>query len=486
MLPHDLEAVIGLEVHVQLKTRTKAFCACPVVFGAAPNGAVCPVCLGYPGALPVPSREMAALAARLALAAGCDVHARSAFARKSYFYPDLPKGYQITQYDRPLATGGRIDVRDADGTARSVRLRRVHLEEDAGKSIHDAQGGDVPPDVTLVDLNRAGTPLAEVVTEPDLRAPAEASDFLSRLRRLVRWIGVSDGSMEEGSLRCDANVSLRPAGATELGTRVEVKNLNSIAHVRKALEHEVSRQAAVLGAGGAVAAESRLFDPASGSTCPMRGKEETADYRYFPDPDLGLLVLDEAWLGEIAASLPEPPEAREARLAVTFGLASSDAATLCATRPLADAFEDAVALHPSNARGIAAWFLGDLLARMSDSDRQEGRLPVPPTEIARLVARIDDGTISGRIAKELFELLRAGARGVDGLIRERGLAQVTDEVPIRAAVDAVLAANPAQVAAYRGGRSVVFGWFVGEVMKATSGKASPDVANRLLRERLDT
>ncbi|MDX9735111.1 MAG: Asp-tRNA(Asn)/Glu-tRNA(Gln) amidotransferase subunit GatB [Thermoanaerobaculia bacterium] len=485
MLPHDLEAVIGLEVHVQLRTRTKAFCACPVVFAAAPNSAVCPVCLGYPGALPVPNREMALLGARLAIATGCDVHARSAFARKSYFYPDLPKGYQITQLDRPLATGGRVDVRAADGSTRSVRLRRIHLEEDAGKSIHDAEGDDVPPGVTLVDLNRAGTPLAEIVTEPDLRAPAEASDFLSRLRRLVRWIGVSDGNMEAGSLRCDANVSVRPAGTETLGTKVEIKNLNSITHVRMALEHEVARQAGVLRAGGAVAAESRLFDPASGTTRPMRGKEETEDYRYFPDPDLGPLVLDAAWLAEIAASLPEPPEAREARLAADLGLSPADAATLCATRPLADAFEEAVALHPSNARGVAAWFLGDLLARMGDADRQVGRLPVPPGEVARLVARIDDGTISGRIARELFALLCAGARDVDGLIRERGLLQVTDETPIRAAVDAVLAASEAQAAAYRGGKSSTFGWFVGQVMKATGGKASPAVVNRLLRERLD-
>ncbi|HRY44373.1 MAG TPA: Asp-tRNA(Asn)/Glu-tRNA(Gln) amidotransferase subunit GatB [Thermoanaerobaculia bacterium] len=485
MLPVDLEAVIGLEVHVQLKTRTKAFCACPVVFGAAPNGAVCPVCLGYPGALPVPNREMAALGARLALATGCDVHARSAFARKSYFYPDLPKGYQITQFDRPLATGGRIDVRGTDGTARAVRLRRVHLEEDAGKSIHDAQGEDVPPGVTLVDLNRAGTPLAEIVTEPDLRTPSEAADFLSRVRRLVRWIGVSDGSMEEGSLRCDANVSLRPAGAEEPGTRVEVKNLNSIAHVRKALEHEVSRQAEALRAGRAVAADSRLFDPASGSTRPMRGKEESEDYRYFPDPDLGPLVLDGAWLEELAASLPEPPEAREARLVAQLGLSPADAATLCATRPLADAFEEAVALHPSNARGVASWFLGGLLARMGDSARQEGRLPVAPAAIARLVARIDDGTVSRRIAAELVDLLCAGAGDVDGLIRERGLFQVTDEGPIRAAVDAVLAANPALAAACRGGKSASFAWFVGQVMKATGGKASPAVVNRLLRERLD-
>jgi aspartyl-tRNA(Asn)/glutamyl-tRNA(Gln) amidotransferase subunit B len=485
MSPSAFEPVIGLEVHAQLRTRTKAFCGCAVVFGAEPNTAVCPVCLGYPGALPVPNREMVTLALRIALATGCTVHRSSTFARKNYFYPDLPKGYQISQYDRPLATGGTVEVRGEGGVLRPIRLHRIHLEEDAGKSIHDTPWDDVPSDVSLVDLNRAGTPLAEIVTEPDLRSPEEAYDFLLRLRRLVRWVGASDGNMEEGSLRCDANVSLRPAGAVPYGIRVEVKNLNSIAHVKKALEHEIARQAETLRGGGAVVQETRLFDPGSGVTRPMRSKEEAMDYRYFPDPDLGALVVDEAWLGDVAASLPELPEARAARFVAALGLPPSDAATLCSARPFADAFEEAVASHPANPKGIANWFLGDLLARMTDADRQEGRLPVAPAAVARLVARIDDGTISGKIAKELFPLLCEGPADVDALIREKGLVQVTDEAPIRAAVETVLAANAAQVAAYRGGKAAAFGWFVGQVMKATGGRASPAVVNRLLRERLD-
>ncbi|MBK8594415.1 MAG: Asp-tRNA(Asn)/Glu-tRNA(Gln) amidotransferase subunit GatB [Holophagales bacterium] len=481
----DFETVIGLEVHAQLKTRTKAFCACPVVFGASANTAVCPVCLGYPGALPVLNREMVSLALRLALATGCRVHGTSVFERKNYFYPDLPKGYQISQYERPLATGGSIEVRGEAGAPRAIRLHRIHLEEDAGKSMHEAPWDDAPADSSFVDLNRAGTPLAEIVTEPDIRSPEEAYDYLVRLRRLVRWVGASDGNMEEGSLRCDANVSIRPAGTAALGTKVEVKNLNSIAHVKKALEHEIARQTETLRRGDEVVQETRLFDPGSGTTRPMRSKEEAMDYRYFPDPDLGPLVVDDSWRDAVAAALPELPEPRAARLASGLGLPSSDAATLCATRPLADAFEEAVALHPSNAKGVANWFLGDLLARMTDADRQEGRLPVAPATVARLVARIDDGTISGKIAKELFPLLCEDGADVDTLIREKGLVQVTDEGAIRASVAEVVAANPAQAADYRGGKVAAFGWFVGQVMKATRGKASPALVNRLLREILD-
>ncbi len=485
MPPVVFEPVIGLEVHAQLKTRTKAFCPCPVVFGAEPNTAVCPVCLGYPGALPLPNREMVTLALRVALATACDVAAASLFARKSYFYPDLPKGYQITQHERPLATGGRLDVPGAAGSNRAVRIRRVHLEEDAGKSTHGSSP-DCPEEVTLVDLNRAGTPLAEVVTEPDLRSPAEAHAFLSSLRRLVRWVGASDGNMEEGSLRCDANVSLRPAGTEALGTKVEVKNLNSLAHVRKALEHEIARQEAALRSGGAVLAETRLFDAAGGTTLPMRGKEETEEYRYFPEPDLGALVVDDAWLEEVRVALPELPVAREARLVAGLGLSPADAATLCATRPLADAFEEAVAAHPSSPRRVARWFLGDLLARMTDADRHVGRLPVAPAAIARLVALLDDGTLSGPTARELFALLADGAGDVDALVREHRLAQVTDEAELRAVVGAVIAANPTPVAACRGGKTATFDWLLGQVMRETGGRASPALANRLLHEALFT
>ncbi len=479
------EAVIGLEVHAQLKTRTKAFCACPVVFGAPANTAVCPVCLGYPGALPVPNREMVTLAMRVALATGCTVHRTSVFARKNYFYPDLPKGYQISQYDRPLATGGRVEVRDARGGLRTIRLHRIHLEEDAGKSMHEAPWADVPADVSLVDLNRAGTPLVEIVTEPDLRSPEEAHEFLVRLRRLVRWVGASDGNMEEGSLRCDANVSIRPEGTTALGTKVEIKNLNSFAHVKKALEHEITRQSALLASGGRIVQETRLFEPAGGATKTMRSKEEAMDYRYFPDPDLGTLVVDAAWVAEVKASLPEMPEGRAARLASQYALPASDADLLCSARPLADWYEEAVRLHPANPKGVANWLLSDLLGRMSDADRQAGRVPASPAAIAELVALIDAGTISGKIAKEILPEVVETGRAPGALVKEKGLLQIADEGALREAVRKVIADSPAQVATYRSGKTASFGWFVGQVMKATGGKAAPAVVNRLLREELE-
>ncbi len=478
------EPVIGLEVHCQLRTRSKAFCASPVVFGAPPNTAVCPVCLGYPGVLPAVNREMVTLALRVVLATHGTVNERSVFARKNYFYPDLPKGYQISQYDRPLATGGGIEI-GASGRTRRVRLHRIHLEEDAGKLMHDFPWDDLPSSVSLVDLNRAGTPLAEIVTEPDLRSAEEAYEFLSKLRRLVRWVDASDGNMEEGSLRCDANVSLRPAGGGRLGTKVEIKNLNSIGHVKKALEHEIARQAALLSAGGAVVQETRLWDPAGGTTKPMRSKEEAMDYRYFPEPDLGTLVVGEAWRAAVEKELPELPEARAARLAASLGLPADTADLVCLSRPLADWYEAAVAAHPSNPKGIANWLLSDLLGRMTDAEKQAGRVPVAPALLAQLLRRIDDGTISGKIAKELLPELIATGRPPDELIRQRGLVQISDEGPIREIVQRVVSENPGQVATYRGGKAATLGWFVGQVMKATGGKASPAVVNRLLREVLD-
>ncbi|HQR67644.1 MAG TPA: Asp-tRNA(Asn)/Glu-tRNA(Gln) amidotransferase subunit GatB [Thermoanaerobaculia bacterium] len=484
MPPAPFEPVIGLEVHCQLRTRSKAFCSCPVVFGAPPNTAVCPVCLGYPGVLPVLNREMVTLAMRVVLATRGAVQARSVFARKNYFYPDLPKGYQISQYDRPLATGGGVEVRSAAGP-RLVRLHRIHLEEDAGKSMHEFPWDDLPSGVSLVDLNRAGTPLVEIVTEPDLGSADEAYDFLVKLRRLVRWVDASDGNMEEGSLRCDANVSLRPAGTAPLGTKVEIKNLNSIAHVKKALEHEIGRQAALLAAGGTVVQETRLWDPAAGTTKPMRSKEEAMDYRYFPEPDLGTLVVDDAWRAAVESALPELPEARAARLASSLGLPPPAADLVCLSRPLADWYEEAVAAHPANPKGLANWLLSDLLGRMTDADKQAGRVPVAPAVLAGLVARIDDGTVSGKIAKELLPDLVATGRTADELIREKGLVQITDEGPIREAVRRIVAGNPSQVATYRGGKAATFGWFVGQVMKATGGKASPAVVNRLLKSELE-
>jgi aspartyl-tRNA(Asn)/glutamyl-tRNA(Gln) amidotransferase subunit B len=480
----DFEPVIGLEVHCQLKTKSKAFCACPVVFGAPPNTAVCPVCLGYPGVLPAVNREMVTLAMRVALATGCTIEEKSVFARKNYFYPDLPKGYQISQYARPLATRGAVALR-ADGSPKSVRLNRVHLEEDAGKSMHDFPWQDVPTGVSLVDLNRAGTPLIEIVSEPDLSSAEEAYEYLVLLRRLVRWVDASDGNMEEGSLRCDANVSVRKKGAAALGTKVEIKNLNSFAHVKKAIEHEVERQVQALEAGQTLVQETRLYEPATGATKTMRSKEESMDYRYFPDPDLGALVVDAAWKADVAAAMPELPQARAARLVSAFGLPAADADLVCLSRPLADFYEAAVAAYPKNPKALANWLLSELLARMSDADRHAGRMPVAPGTLAALVARIDDGTISGKIAKELLGDLIATGRPVDDLVKEKGLVQISDEGEIRDAVAAVLADHPAQVATFRGGKTASFGWFVGQVMKATGGKANPEVVNRLLREALD-
>ncbi|MGZ6970204.1 MAG: Asp-tRNA(Asn)/Glu-tRNA(Gln) amidotransferase subunit GatB [Thermoanaerobaculia bacterium] len=480
----DFEPVIGLEVHCQLKTKSKAFCACPVVFGAPPNTAVCPVCLGYPGVLPVANREMVTLAMRVALATGCTIEETSVFARKNYFYPDLPKGYQISQYDKPLAVGGAVIVR-AGGPVKQVRLNRIHLEEDAGKSMHEFPWEDVPTGASLVDLNRSGTPLVEIVTEPDLSSAEEAHEYLVLLRRLVRWVDASDGNMEEGSLRCDANVSVRRRGSTALGTKVEIKNLNSFQHVKKAIEHEIERQVAALEAGQALVQETRLFEPGSGATKTMRSKEEAMDYRYFPDPDLGALVVDEAWKKAVAAAMPELPEARATRFTSVFGLSAADADLVCLSRPLADFYEAAVAAHPKNPKALANWLLSELLAKMSDADRHAGRMPVAPAVLAALVGRIDDGTISGKIAKELLVDLIATGRPVDDLVKEKGLVQISDEGPIRNAVAKILADNPAQVATYRGGKTAAFGWFVGQVMKALGGKGNPLVVNRLLRDALE-
>ena len=480
----DFEPVIGLEVHCQLRTKSKAFCGCPVVFGAPPNTATCPVCLGYPGALPVANREMVSLAMRVALATGCTIEETSVFARKNYFYPDLPKGYQISQYDRPLATHGTVTVR-ANGSVKNVRLNRIHLEEDAGKSMHELPWEDAPTLSSLVDLNRCGTPLIEIVSEPDLSSADEAHEYLVHLRRLVRWVDASYGNMEEGSLRCDANVSVRPKGTAALGTKVEIKNLNSFAHVKKAIEHEIERQVASLEAGTALVQETRLFEPATGSTKTMRSKEEAMDYRYFPDPDLGVLVVDGAWRRGVAASMPELPEARAGRLQAAHGLPLADAELVCLSRPLADFYEAAVAKHPGNPKAIANWVLSELLARMSDADRHAGRLPVAPETLAALVARIDDGSISGRMAKELLPDLIATGRTVDDLVKEKGLVQISDEGSIRNAVAKVVGNHPEQVATYRAGKTATLGWFVGQVMKALQGQGNPGVVNRLLRDALD-
>ena len=460
------EAVIGLEVHARLLTATKLFCGCPTTFGATPNTQVCPVCLGYPGALPVMNGKAVELALRAALATGCTINERSIFARKNYFYPDLPKGYQISQFDQPLAVGGTIG---------NVRLRRIHLEEDAGKLLHH-QGGK--GEVSHVDLNRAGTPLIEIVSEPDIRSAEDADAYLTRLRQIVMYAGVCDGNMEEGSMRCDANVSVRQTGG-ELGTRSEVKNLNSFRFLRSAIAHEIERQIAVLESGGRVEQETRLFDPATGETRVMRSKEEAHDYRYFPEPDLLPLEVDRAWIEEVARALPEMPQARAARYQRDYGLSSVDAEALVVTKELAEYFDAAVDAS-GNARAAANWVRNDVLRVLNDT----GQYRITPAQLGRLIQLIDRGAIGGKAAKEVFEEMVTSGGEPDAIVKRKGLAQVSDPKVIRDAAARIVENHPAQVADYRGGKQQIFGFLVGQLMKEMRGKADARVANDVLRELL--
>jgi aspartyl-tRNA(Asn)/glutamyl-tRNA(Gln) amidotransferase subunit B len=451
------EAVIGLEVHARLMTQSKIFCACATAFGAPPNTHVCPVCLGYPGALPVLNRSVVDLAMRAALATGCTVHEDSIFARKNYFYPDLPKGYQISQFEKPLATGGRVG---------NVRLTRIHIEEDAGKLIHAA-------DASLVDLNRAGVPLIEIVSEPDMRTAAEADAYLTRLRQILMYGEICDGNMEEGSLRCDANVSVHRAGEP-LGTRAEIKNLNSFRFLRNAIEFEIERQTAILEKGGTVSQETRLFDVPSGETRLMRSKEEAHDYRYFPDPDLFTLRVDRAWIEEVRRRLPEMPDARIERYK-KLGIATVDAEALVATRELSDYFEEVAGA--SNPKAAANWVRNEVL-RFRD-------VRVPAPMLARLINMIEKGAIGSKVAKEVFEEMTTTGEAPDVLVERRGLSQIADPALIRDAARRVLDGNPTQVAQYRGGKAQIFGFLVGQLMKETRGKANAELANSILRELLD-
>src|SRR6185295_12039213 len=398
----EYEAVIGLEVHVQLLTETKMFCRCPNRFGAAPNTLICPVCLGYPGALPAPNRRAVDLAAKLALALGCEVHPASVFARKNYFYPDLPKGYQISQFDRPLAESGGLPLSQHD---KSVGIERLHLEEDAGKLLHEAPGGGALPGESLVDFNRCGVPLVEIVSQPGMASAAEAQDYLQTLHQLLLYTGTSDGNMEEGSLRCDANVSVRRRGETRLGTKTEIKNVNSFRNVARAIEHEIGRQIEVIEAGGRVAQETRGFDAESGTTRLMRSKEEAHDYRYFPDPDLPPLVLTRERIGSLRAELPELPWQRRARFAAQYGLSAADAQLLTAAREVADYYETAAAALPSNAKGVANWVMGEVLRDVKER-RVEISASIPPAHLAALVGMVDAGRISNSAAKEVFAAVR--------------------------------------------------------------------------------
>jgi aspartyl-tRNA(Asn)/glutamyl-tRNA(Gln) amidotransferase subunit B len=475
----SLEAVIGLEVHAQLSTRSKIFCGCSTAFGARPNTQTCPVCLGLPGALPVLNAAAVDAAIAAAVALDCTVQPVSEFARKNYFYPDLPKGYQISQYDRPLATGGRVHL-DVEGARVTVGITRIHMEEDAGKSLHEA---DVDATRTHIDLNRAGTPLIEIVSEPDIRSAEAAAAYFQHVRDVLVAIGVSDGNLEEGSLRCDANVSVRPHGSTTFGTKVEVKNVNSFRYLQKAVEHEIARQSEAVARGETIVQETRLFDADSGRTVSMRSKEEAHDYRYFPEPDLPLVVVSEAEVARIRARLPELPQARRERFVTQYGLPAYDAGVLTQSRDVADYFEQVASRVAPKA--ASNWVMGEVLRRIKGDEAGIDAAPVTPDALASLVAAVEGGAISGSVGKEVFEKMWATGEAAATIIEREGLVQIDDESAIRAAIDEVLGANADAVARYREGKTQSFGFLVGQVMKATGGKANPKVVNGLLRRALE-
>ena len=477
----DFQVVLGLEVHAQLLTRSKIFCGCSTAFGAAPNTQVCPVCLGLPGALPVLNAAVVEMAIRAGLALGCEIQQKSVFARKNYFYPDLPKGYQISQYELPICVGGVVEIA-VGGEARRIRLTRIHMEEDAGKNVHDVAAAG-----SGVDLNRAGVPLLEIVSEPDLRSIDEAIAYLKTLRAILMALGVNDGNLQEGSFRCDANVSVMPKGATKLGTRCELKNMNSFRFLRQAIDYEVRRQVELVEAGGKVDQETRLFDPDRGETRSMRSKEEAHDYRYFPEPDLPPVVVDDALVERVRRELPELPRARSARYQRELGLSAQDAELLVSDKGIADFFEATLAAYGGAAEGAkraANWLTGDLARLANELGVEPGAWRIAPAQLAAILRLQDAQTIGGPGAKQVVEeVFRTGADPA-AVVREKGLAQVSDEGAIEAAVDRVLAASPSEVERYRGGNKKLLGFFVGQVMKETRGKGNPAVVNALLKRKL--
>ena len=475
------EPVIGLEVHSQLLTKTKLFCSCRNRFGDDANTNVCPVCLGLPGALPVLSREAVTLAMRAALATHCTVQETSIFARKNYFYPDLPKGYQISQYERPLAVEGFIEI-PSGGGFRKVRVQRIHMEEDAGKLLHE--GFPWSDEKSGVDFNRSGIPLIEIVSHPDLRSSEEAHDYLSALKAVLLYAEVSDCNMEEGSLRCDANVSVRLRGTEVFGTRAEIKNLNSFRNVARAIEHEIARQVALIESGGKVVQETRLWNADKSETASMRSKEEAHDYRYFPEPDLPPLVVTPEWIEEVRRSLPELPAEKRRRFVAEYGIPDYDAGVLTLSREVADYYET-VARESGNSKAASNWVMTEVLRKLKDDDRPLSACPVKPSQLAELVKLIDGGTITGKIAKDVFEKMWSTGEGPKAIVDREGLTQVSDEGPILAAINEVIASSPEQVATYKKGKTGTLGWFVGQVMKKTGGRANPQLVNALLTKALD-
>jgi len=473
------EVVIGLEIHAQLATRSKIFSGAATQYGAEPNTQACLVDLGYPGVLPVLNEEVIRMACKFGLAVNATVAQRSVFARKNYFYPDLPKGYQISQYELPIVEHGELYIKDADGNDKRIGITRAHLEEDAGKSIHEGLDRS-----SGIDLNRAGTPLLEIVSEPDLRSAKEAIAYMRKIHTIVRYLEISDGNMAEGSFRCDANVSVRPLGQEELGTRAELKNLNSFRYIEKAINFEVERQIELIEDGGKVVQETRLYDSAKDETRAMRAKEEANDYRYFPDPDLLPVEIDAAYIDAVRDTLPELPDAKQQRFVDEYQLKGDDAGILTVSRALADYFEAAAAAGEAKAQTVANWVIGDLSGALNRDGVDIDASRIAAAELAGLLDRITDNTISGKIAKEVFDAMWAGEGTADEIIEARGLQQITDTSAIEAVVDKVIAANPSQVAEYQSGKDKLIGFFVGQVMKETGGKANPGQVNTVLKKKL--
>ncbi|MCU7521876.1 MAG: Asp-tRNA(Asn)/Glu-tRNA(Gln) amidotransferase subunit GatB [Ignavibacteria bacterium] len=477
-MKQEYEAVIGLEVHAQLLTDTKIFCGCSTKFGNPPNTNVCPICLGHPGVLPVLNKKVVEFAVLMGLATNCRINMNSVFARKNYFYPDLPKGYQISQFEAPICEDGFVEIELKDGTKRNIGLTRIHMEEDAGKSIHD-QAYE-----TLVDVNRCGVPLIEIVSEPDMHTPEEAYQYLSQIRQTVQYLGICDGNMEEGSLRCDANVSVRLKGETRLGTKTEVKNMNSFRNVEKALIYEIDRQIEIIEDGGRIIQETLLWDADANVALPMRSKEEAHDYRYFPEPDLMPVAISQEWFEEIKRRLPELPKERNMRFISDYSLPSYDAGVLTASRELADYYEKTISVT-KDYKAASNWIMGDVLKILNETKTPVENFPIHPENLGRLINLINDNTVSGKIAKDVFQIMLGEDKEPGTIIKERNLVQITDTSELEGVIDRVIESNPKDVKEFLSGKEKVIGFFVGQIMKETKGKANPKAVNDILREKLN-